>query len=215
MKKKILLFCDIFLTILLMSGCGKQHEAEKHLAALSTETTIAGTEIEISASKDDGFISDGTFNEEVFKKLCKDITINGIKVEIPGKLEDWGNDYSYEKFLVNPENTEVYYCIVYDNKEIGQVIYRQEEKIIDDKIASTPYFHLIIDGIGGAGSSCGIGNVYIGDDMQKVTDAFGQPDDVNNGKEDVCYYLYKITDTKYISFNFRDDKIEKISICNE
>ncbi|MDE5754591.1 MAG: hypothetical protein K2H89_08625 [Oscillospiraceae bacterium] len=192
--------------MLFLAGCG--------VKTADTEPDISSS-VSVSQSADDPAYH-GIFNEEIFEKLCKNITINGKQVEVPGKLEDWGNGYSYERFLVNPENTEAYYCISYDNKEIGQVIYRQEEKIMDDKIASTLYIHLIIDGIKDAGSDCGIGNIFIGDTMECVTEAFGKPDNESNNEETgSCYYQYKIAENKSIGFYSHDAKIDKITIVNE
>lgn len=173
--------------------------------------STADTSVSLSA---DTLGYNGSFNEEIFKKLCRDIVINGKKITVPGKLEDWGKKYNYERLFVNPDHTEACYCIRIEDELIGEVTYRQDEKINDEEIMSTPYIHLILESTVDSDSNCGIGNIFLSDKIQPVFEAFGEPNKKKGNKEN-CSYMYEINEKNYICFYTHKDEISSISILNE
>lgn len=152
------------------------------------------------------------FNEENFNFLCSNISLLDKTVSIPGKLSDWNVSCSFEKIFLSPDELEACFSVMIDDELIGQITYKQNDKIDESKIENLIYNHLVIDGISNNKNIIKVYDFGIGDSIDKVTDTLGIPTKITGNEDTFEHYYYIIDDDNWIGFSVESGKIVKISI---
>lgn len=205
MKKiRTLLMCTAIFSASLCS-CGHNNTIHK-----SSEVSQADENTDF---KEDSSYYTGTFNEEVFEHIIQNIKLNGIKISMPCTLKDMGNGFEVSNPLVFEEKALTTYALNYKDVYLGQVLYYSDHELTDDELDKNKFYSLSLyfnssvpplDNVNVAG-------MEIGSDYKELESVLGQPTSKNYDGERK-FYIYKLSEKKYIEFHFIDDSIYSIFI---
>lgn len=217
MKKQVIAtFLALMLTVPLMSGCGKQSEQPNSAIESTAAETSAAADTTDSAQEDATFTYDGTFNEEVFQHITKNIELFGHKVSMPCTLADLGEEFSTgeDNPYVDTEYSFVIYSLYFNEQQIGQITYNCDHELSETELKTLPFCNLSVSQYTADQNDSSISGFTLQDTFQQVQDALGTPTDASgyndNGKG---YVRYALTESQNISFFINQDQsIREIAV---
>ncbi len=208
-QMKAALLCTM-LAVSLLSGCGDT-TARNSTDIIQTETdttqqTVIGSETDCLADQE------GTFNEDVFRQICSDIHIKDADISLPANLDDLGEHFSVEYFMVDKENALLTYELKYDDVYVGFLLFDGTEELNEKDLHSNLFYSMSIEAKYEENMS--VGGITMNDPIEKVYASFGKPEapgfDMGSDGSGRCQYGIK--DRQYISYVYRDGLISSVVI---
>lgn len=188
--------------------CSMLTACTKDAVQENAESSISVPEATESNSS---FAYNGTFDEEVFSHICQDISINGVRVTVPGNLADWGEGFSTELLFRNPDTLETCYEVFYGSERVAAFYSDATESDADS------YYQLMLDG-GGFSSTItkSAAGIETCSNSKSILAILGEPTEIYDPDEsDQDFsYTYRLNEHQRISFVLLDDEISSISIEN-
>lgn len=203
MKKiRTLLMCTAIFSASLCS-CGHNNTIHE-----SSEVSQADENTDF---KEDSSYYTGTFNEEVFEHIIQNIKLKGIKISMPCTLKDIGNGFEVSNPLVFEEKALTTYALNYKDVYLGQILYYSDHKLTDEELENEEFAQLYINPSELYWGNLSVAGMEIDSDYKALERVLGQPTSKNYDGERK-FYIYKLSEKKYIEFHFMDDSIYSICI---
>ena len=161
--------------------------------------------------KEDSSYYTGTFNEEVFEHIIQNIKLKGIKISMPCTLKDMGNGFEVSNPLVFDENAYVTYALNYKDVCLGQILYYSDHELTDKELENEEFAQLYINPFEPYWGNLSVAGIEIDSDYKILENVLGQPTSKKYDGERK-FYIYKLSEKKYIEFHFMDDSIYSICI---
>lgn len=216
MKKKIFLFFLAAVLSIAATGCGEADKPQSETTPKSSVTTSKATE---TSSTSEAIEYNGTFNEEVFNQVCRDIVIEGNKIVFPCSLNDMGNEFTFGEYPVTNESSKLQSnALLYNDKKVGSCTIRYLDE-------NDTYYDCIMTGLSFYKSdiakqenpiSISFGEINFESSEYDVKKSFGEPTkttEFSNGEKRLDY---SSSENCMICFRINEDKeIISIEIYNE
>lgn len=161
--------------------------------------------------KEDSTYYTGTFNEEVFEHIIKNINLNGVKISMPCTLKDIGSGFEVSNPLVFEKDALATYALNYKDVYIGQIVYYSDHKLTEEELETEKFHHLYVNPSDLPLNNINVAGMELGSDYKELECVLGQPTSKNHDDESGSY-TYKLSEQKYIQFNFMNDSIYSIFI---
>lgn len=161
--------------------------------------------------KEDSLYYTGTFNAEVFEHIIKNINLKGAKISMPCTLKDMGNGFEVSDPLVFEKEAIATYALNYKDVYIGQILYDSDYELTEEELEKEKFSGLYVNSSVLPLANINVAGIEIGSDYKELEVLMGQPTSKNHDRESGSY-TYKLSEQKYIEFNFRDDSIYSICI---
>lgn len=161
--------------------------------------------------KEDSTYYTETFNEEVFEHIIQNIKLKDINISMPCTLKDMGNGFEVSNPLVFEKDALATYALKYKDVYIGQIVYYSDHELTEEELETEKFHHLYVNSSVLPLANINVAGIEIGSDYKELEVLIGQPTSKNHDGESGSY-TYKLSEQKYIQFNFMDDSIYSIFI---
>ena len=190
----------------------KVPDSEIHEASETSQADSETNQLdEDNNFKEDSTYYTGTFNEEVFEHIIQNIKLEGIKISMPCTLKDMGNGFEVSNPLVFEEKALTTYALNYKDVYLGQILYYSDHELTDEELENEEFAQLYINPSELYWGNLSVAGMEIDSDYKALERVLGQPTSKNYDGERK-FFIYKLSEKKYIEFHFIDDSIYSIYI---
>ena len=203
MKRILTILMCTAISLALLCSCG--HDNKIH------ESSEISQVDEDKNFKEDSSYYTGTFNEEVFEHIIQNINLKGVKISMPCTLKDMGDGFETLYPLVYEDESFILYGLKYNDILLGQLMYYSDRKLTDKELENEEFAQLYINPSEPYWGNLSVAGIEIGSDYKILENVLGQPTSKKYDGERK-FYIYKLSEKKYIEFHFMDDSIYSICI---